>query len=86
MGYVDKDENHLLSSYRIDDKSKKWWYRLFWHFLYVTVFNAFILSKEKSGNQTLTFKEFMFDRSVGCTKTLNFFLTIYLDICLKPDG
>lgn len=42
MGYVDKADM-LKSFYEIDRKSKKWWHRIFWHFVDVSVVNAFIL-------------------------------------------
>ncbi|XP_043474432.1 piggyBac transposable element-derived protein 4-like [Leptopilina heterotoma] len=67
MGYVDKAD-HLLSTYNIDRKSKKWWHRIFFHFLDVIVVNAYILYKEKRLNPTLTAKEFrlrLVDELVG---------------------
>lgn len=42
MGYVDKADQ-LKSTYEIDRKSKKWWHRIFFHFLDVTVVNSYIL-------------------------------------------
>ena len=52
MGYVDKADM-LKSLYEIDRKSKKWWHRIFWHFLDVAVTNAFIIYKEKCNNDFL---------------------------------
>ncbi|GFQ72612.1 piggyBac transposable element-derived protein 3 [Trichonephila clavata] len=42
MGFVDHFD-HLKSLYEIDRKSRKWWCRLFFHFLDMTVINAYIL-------------------------------------------
>lgn len=67
MGYVDKAD-HLLSTYKIDRKSKKWWQRIFFHFLDVTVVNAYILYKEKDLKPALNSKEFrlrLVDELVG---------------------
>lgn len=67
MGYVDKAD-HLLSTYNIDRKSKKWWHRILFYFLDAIVVNAYILYKEKRLNQTLTSKEFrlqLVDELVG---------------------
>lgn len=56
MGYVDKADM-LKSYYEIDRKSKKWWHRIFWHFVDVCVTNAFIIYKEKKYD-SLTLKKF----------------------------
>lgn len=67
MGYVDKADQ-LLSTYKIDRKSKKWWLRIFFHFLDVIVVNAYILYKEKGLKPTFTQKEFrlrLVDELVG---------------------
>lgn len=56
MGYVD-NADHLLSTFKIDRKSHKWWHRIFWHFIDVTVVNSFIIHKERNGN-SLTSKKF----------------------------
>lgn len=42
MGFVDHFD-HLKSLYEIDRKSRKWWHRIFFHFLDVSVVNSFIL-------------------------------------------
>ncbi|KDR07490.1 PiggyBac transposable element-derived protein 4 [Zootermopsis nevadensis] len=47
MRFVDKADM-LKSLYEIDRKSQKWWLRIFWHFLDVSVVNAFILYKKRS--------------------------------------
>lgn len=59
MGYVDKSDMYK-SCYEIDRKSKKWWHRIFWHFIDLTVVNAFIMFQEKSNTdgKTLSLKEF----------------------------
>lgn len=48
MGCVDKADM-LKSYYGIDRKSKKWWHRLFFHFLDTTLVNAYVLFKTKTG-------------------------------------
>ena len=45
MGFVDYFDQ-LKSMYAIDRKSRKWWHRLFFHFVDMIVTNAFILHKE----------------------------------------
>ena len=45
MGFVDKADM-LKSFYEISRKSKKWWHRIFWHFVDVTVVNSFIVYKQ----------------------------------------
>lgn len=42
MGYVDKGDQ-LKKSYEINRKSKKWWHRIFFHFLDLVVVNSWIL-------------------------------------------
>ncbi|GBO26331.1 hypothetical protein AVEN_193236-1 [Araneus ventricosus] len=37
--------DHLKSLYQINRKSKKWWHRILFHFLDVSVINSFILCK-----------------------------------------
>ena len=44
MGYVDKADM-LKSLYGLDRKSKKWWHRIAFHFLDVSLVNAFVLFK-----------------------------------------
>lgn len=45
MNFVDNFDR-LKSDYAIDRKSKKWWMRLFFHFIDCCVTNAFIMHKE----------------------------------------
>jgi hypothetical protein len=42
MGYVDKADM-LMTLYKIDRKSKRWYMRIFFHFLDLAVYNAFML-------------------------------------------
>ena len=42
MGFLDNFD-HLLSSYKIDRKSKKWWHRIFCNFLDLAIVNSFII-------------------------------------------
>lgn len=44
MGCVDKADM-LKSYYEINRKSKKWWHRIFWHFVDVALVNSFIYSQ-----------------------------------------
>jgi len=55
MNCVDKADQ-LKSSYEISRKSKKWWHRLFWHF--VTVVNSFIIYKQNNPSTKINLKEF----------------------------
>lgn len=67
MGYVD-NADRLLSTYKIDRKSKKWWLRIFWHFVDLSVTNAFILYTKKGNNASLNMKKFrlrLVDELVG---------------------
>ncbi|XP_018403753.1 PREDICTED: piggyBac transposable element-derived protein 4-like [Cyphomyrmex costatus] len=67
MGYVDYADR-LLACYKIDRKSKKWWFRLFWNFLDLTVTNSFILYKTRDIKPMLTLKKFrllLVDNLVG---------------------
>lgn len=50
--------DQLKSSYEINRKSKKWWHRLFWHFVDVTVVNSFIIYKQKNPSNKMNLKEF----------------------------
>ena len=45
MGYVDKADM-MKSFYALDRKSKKWWHRIFFHLLDVTVPNSFIIYRQ----------------------------------------
>lgn len=59
MGFVDHFD-HLISLYAIDRKSRKWWHRIFFHFLDASVVNSFILYKMvNNGNiEIKTMKDF----------------------------
>ena len=57
MGYVDKFDQ-LIALYDIDRKSKKWWHRIFFHFIDVAVINSYILHKMLTNNEIKTAKEF----------------------------
>lgn len=64
MNYVDKSDMHI-ATYRIDRKSRKWWHRLFWHFLDLTIVNAYIIFKNRSPDcKSITLKEYRF--AVAC--------------------
>ncbi|XP_026831424.1 piggyBac transposable element-derived protein 4-like [Ooceraea biroi] len=56
MGYVDQADR-TLSTYKIDRRSRKWWFRIFWHFLDVVV-NSLILFKTKGLKPSLSLKQF----------------------------
>ncbi|XP_018401793.1 PREDICTED: piggyBac transposable element-derived protein 4-like [Cyphomyrmex costatus] len=67
MGYVD-NADRLVSSYKIDRKSKKWWHRIFWNFVDVAVVNAFIIYTKKGFQPPLSLKKFklaLIDELVG---------------------
>ncbi|KAJ8967367.1 hypothetical protein NQ314_002937 [Rhamnusium bicolor] len=49
MGGEDRADM-LKSYYAIDRKSRKWWHRLFWHFIYITLVKSFIISKQPTKN------------------------------------
>ncbi|XP_045466774.1 piggyBac transposable element-derived protein 4-like [Harmonia axyridis] len=58
MGFVDKADM-LKKTYEIDRKSKKWWPRIFWHFIDVIVVNAFIIHQKRCGDsRSMNLKEF----------------------------
>ncbi|XP_058810396.1 piggyBac transposable element-derived protein 4-like [Phymastichus coffea] len=57
MGYVDYADR-AISTYQIDRKSKKWWFRIFWHFIDLCICNGFILYKEKQIKPLLSLKKF----------------------------
>lgn len=56
MNFVDNFDR-LKNDYQIDRKSKKWYLRLFFHFLDAAITNSFIIHKEV-GSEKLTNKEF----------------------------
>ena len=57
MGYVDKMDM-LKSIYEIDRKSKKWWHRVLWYFLDVSIVNSYILFKNRTESSTPNLKVF----------------------------
>lgn len=70
MGCVDRADM-LKSCYEIDRKSKKWWHRLFWHFVDVTVVNSYILYRSSPNAEKLTMKFFrlrIISGLIGVTK------------------
>jgi hypothetical protein len=46
MGHVNKADM-LKSCYEIDRKSKRWWLRIFWYFIDVTIVNTFTLFRQR---------------------------------------
>ena len=57
MGFVDNSD-HFISTYKIDRKSKKWWYRIFWHFLDFCVVNSFIIYQKKKIEPSMSSKQY----------------------------
>ncbi|KAJ8926403.1 hypothetical protein NQ314_021189 [Rhamnusium bicolor] len=64
MGYVDKMDM-LKSIYEIDRKSKKWWHRIMWYFLDVSIVNSFILFKHRTGSSIPNLKVFRVSVATG---------------------
>lgn len=68
MGFVDKLDM-LKSIYELDRKSKKWWHRIFWYLLDVSLVNAYIIFKHRSNTSqsrtTLSLKNFKIAVSLG---------------------
>lgn len=62
MGYVDKADQ-LKKCYQIDRRSKKWWHRIFFHFLDVCVVNSYIMFRQQSEGATLSLKQFRINLS-----------------------
>lgn len=57
MNFVDKFDQ-LKGQYQVDRKSRKWWHRIFFHFLDCCVVNAFIIFKELEDSEKMTLKDF----------------------------
>lgn len=57
MGFVDNFD-HMKSLYEIDRKTRKWWHRIFFHFLDVAVVNSYILHKILTNNEIRRGKDF----------------------------
>lgn len=76
MGYVDQSDM-FVSLYKVDRKSRKWWHRLFWHFLDLTVVNSFIIFRDRAQTKSLTLKEFRLAVAAGL---------IGADPCMSKKG
>lgn len=66
MGFVDKLDM-LKAIYELNRKSKKWWHRIFWYLLDISLVNSYIIFKERSNtlqSATLKLKDF---RIAVCT-------------------
>ena len=57
MRCVDKSDQ-MKSSYEITRESKKWWHRLLWRFIDVTLVNSFIILKLLNPNKDFKLKDF----------------------------
>ncbi|KAM7313423.1 piggyBac transposable element-derived protein 4-like [Ixodes scapularis] len=57
MNFVGKFDQ-LKDQYQVDRKSRKWWHRIFFHFLDCCVVNAFIIFKELEDSEKMTLKDF----------------------------
>lgn len=57
MGFVDKADM-LKSIYEIDRKSKKWWHRIFWYLLDLSLLNAFIIFSQRIEANSMSLKIF----------------------------
>lgn len=58
MGYVDKTDMYI-SLYRVNRKSRKWWHRLVWHFVDLSLVNSLVIySKRTQGVKSITLKDF----------------------------
>jgi hypothetical protein len=51
MGFVDKSDR-MVNSYGIAQRTWKWIKKLFFHFLDMTILNAYLLRKPRGGNMT----------------------------------
>nr|CAH7769898.1 unnamed protein product [Callosobruchus chinensis] len=64
MGFVDKMDM-LKSIYEVDRKSKKWWQRILWYFVDVSLVNSYILFKKRSQGKSLSLKIFRLSVVLG---------------------
>jgi hypothetical protein len=55
----------LKSLYGIDRKAKRWWLRLLWHFVDISVVNAFILYCHIPSGKAISLKDFQRKVAVG---------------------
>lgn len=77
MGYVDQSDM-LVSLYKVNRKSRKWWHRLFWHFLDLTVVNSFIIFRDRLPNtKSLNLKDFRVAVAIGL---------VGADTCMPKKG
>lgn len=65
MGGVDVMDM-LLSLYRIDRKSTKWYMRLVYHLLGITVNNSWLLSRRNQDSAKMSLREFIIEMAFGC--------------------
>lgn len=70
MGYVDKADM-MMSTYKIDRKSKKWYMRIFFHFLDLAVHNAFILFTANSEGKQISLKHFRLAVAIALIGSIN---------------
>lgn len=64
MGFVDKSDM-LKSCYELDRKSKKWWHRIFFHFVDLTLVNSFIIFKNLTTGADISLKDFKIAVATG---------------------
>lgn len=65
MGYVDQSDM-FVSLYKLNRKSRKWWHRLFWHFLDLTIVNAFIIFRDRTPDtRSMTLKDYRLAVAIG---------------------
>ncbi|XP_018561258.1 piggyBac transposable element-derived protein 4-like [Anoplophora glabripennis] len=65
MGYVDQSDM-FVSLYKVNRKSRKWWHRLFWHFLDLSLVNAYIIFRDRlQNNRSLNLKDFRLAVAIG---------------------
>lgn len=64
MGYVDKLDM-LKSVYEIDRKSRKWYHRILWYFVDLSIINSFIIFKQRAQSTAPTLKNFRLSVAAG---------------------
>jgi uncharacterized protein YhbP (UPF0306 family) len=64
MGFVDKADM-LKVLYEVNRKSRKWWHRIFWYILDVTVVNAFIIYREQTNDMKTNLMKFRLSLVAG---------------------
>nr|CAH7740223.1 unnamed protein product [Callosobruchus chinensis] len=55
----------FLQIYEVDRKSKKWWQRILWYFVDVSLVNSYILFKKRSQGKSLSLKIFRLSVVLG---------------------